>query len=429
MMVQYLVLGKHSSEWVGLFVWTIDMANTLLNMLSGFWFYFGDNAPEYQPVLPFVLPVEVPPDMHAEYAENREEIINHNINVETGWAETANTIGQMVAQLVNELRPERTPHLQIKLDMPDCYDGDLAEIDNWLWSMETYFMLTKVTDQMMIITLQQIKKGKGNQAGVWSAVKLKELEKEFEVWVVDGTMPWEATMRQRSDGMVAGGLLVAPLWHKLPFEDWIQFWDEAQEFFMTMETQDKAIRALHNLKQGYLPVEDYIVQFKSLVPLTEFNDYALVVQFKAGLHLKLGYDIVRAGAPADNDLEAWYTWSTEMARAFQDAKMFYRDQGSKRTTPWVMNAQVSSSLAKKEETKPTVKEEMHKVKLEWQSGPFKCYNCQKEGHIAWNCKEPRRDKGKYKARAVDINWKELWENVSEDDKKEISPTMGFASDQ
>ena len=27
-------------------------------------------------------------------------------------------------------------------------------------------------------------------------------------------------MRQRSDGMVAGGPLVTPLWHKPPFEDW-----------------------------------------------------------------------------------------------------------------------------------------------------------------------------------------------------------------
>ena len=70
MMVQYLVLGKHSSERVGLFVWTIDMANTLLNALSGFRFYFGNNAPQYQPVLLFVPPVEVPPDMHAKYAEN-----------------------------------------------------------------------------------------------------------------------------------------------------------------------------------------------------------------------------------------------------------------------------------------------------------------------------------------------------------------------
>ena len=121
MMVQYLALGKHSSERVGIFLWTMEMANTLLNALSGYQFYFGTNAPEYQPVPPFVPPVEVPSDMHAEYAENQEEIINHNNNVETGCAETVNTIGQMVAQLVNELRPERTPHPQIKLDMPDCY--------------------------------------------------------------------------------------------------------------------------------------------------------------------------------------------------------------------------------------------------------------------------------------------------------------------
>ena len=216
MMVRYLALGKHSSEHVGIFVWTMEMANSLLNALSGYRFYFGTNVPEYQPVLPFVPPVEVPLDMHAEYAEAREDIINDNNNVETGRAETANEIGQMVAQLVNELRPERVPHPQIKLDMPDCYEGDPAEIDNWLRSMETYFTLTKVTDlnQTIVITLQRIKKGKGNQAGAWSAVKLKEwveMEKEFEARVADGTMPREATMRQRADGMVAGGLLVAPL--------------------------------------------------------------------------------------------------------------------------------------------------------------------------------------------------------------------------
>ena len=234
-MVQYLALGKHSSEQVGIFLWTMEMANTLLNALSGYQFYFGTNAPEYQPVPLFVPPVEVPPDMHAKYAENQEEIINHNNNVETGCAETANTIRQMVVQLVNKLRPKRAPHLQIKLDMPNCYEGDPAKIDNWLRSMETYFMLTKVTDlnQTIVITLQRIKKGKGNQgnqAGAWSAVKLKEwveMEKEFEARVADGMMPQDAMMRQRSDGMVAGGLLVAPLQHKPPFEDWVQFRDKA----------------------------------------------------------------------------------------------------------------------------------------------------------------------------------------------------------
>ena len=90
---------------------------------------------------------------------------------------------------------------------------------------------------------------------------------------------------------------------------------------------------------------------------------------------------------------------------------------------------MSSSSVKKEEAKLTIKEETREVKLERQSSPFKCYNCQKEGHIARNCKEPKREKGKYKARAVDVNWKELWENASEDDKKEILRAMGFASDQ
>ena len=50
--------------------------------------------------------------------------------------------------------------------------------------------------------------------GSWLAVELKEwveMEKEFEARVAEGLMPREAMMRQRSDGMVAGRLLVAPL--------------------------------------------------------------------------------------------------------------------------------------------------------------------------------------------------------------------------
>ena len=94
--------------------------------------------------------------------------------------------------------------------------------------------------------------------------------------------------------------------------------------------------------------------------------------------------------------------------------------------PKLTNPMAFSS--KKEEVKSEVKEETREVKLERRTSLFKCYNCQKEGHIARNWKEPKRDKGKYKARVVDVNWKELWENASEDDK-EISRAMGFASDQ
>jgi hypothetical protein len=194
-------------------------------------------------------PPDIPPAAIPAYQAGQNINIDHNNVVENGRAETANAIGQMVAQLMNEWKPDKVPHPQIKLDMPDYYEGDPAEIDNWLRTMETYFALTKVMDlnQTIIITLQWIRKGKANRAGAWSAVKLKEwveMEKEFERRVAEGSMPPDATMHQRSDGMMVDLFAVPPLQNKPPFESWTDFREEAQEFFMTTETRDEAIREL-----------------------------------------------------------------------------------------------------------------------------------------------------------------------------------------
>ena len=92
-------------------------------------------------------------------------------------------------------------------------------------------------------------------------------------------------------------------------------------------------------------------------------------------------------------------------------------------------------LSKREETpeSPKVKGEPTEIKMERREGSFKCYNCQKEGHIAKHCKELRKErlewKGKQKARVMEVNWKEVWEGASEEDRKEMARAMGFASDQ
>ena len=112
--------------------------------------------------------------------------MEHNMAIDNRRMGMADIMGQMLAQIVNKIKPDKVPHPQIKIDMPEHYEGDPVEIDNWLRSMETYFTLVQVTNlsQTIIITLQQIQKGKGNQAGAWSVVKLKEwveMEKEFEI--------------------------------------------------------------------------------------------------------------------------------------------------------------------------------------------------------------------------------------------------------
>ena len=69
------------------------------------------------------------------------------------------------------------------MDMPDPYEGDPADISNWIRSMEVYFQVVNMDNMgnMILMMLQRIQKGKGNQAGTYSAVKMKE-------WInVEGT--------------------------------------------------------------------------------------------------------------------------------------------------------------------------------------------------------------------------------------------------
>ena len=85
----------------------------------------------------------------------------------------------------------------------------------------------------------------------------------------------------------------------------------------------------------------------------------------------MGYDIVRTGALGDEDLEGWYTQSTEMARAFQDVKQYYGDQSGRKDTrhgpsQYKPRENAAASSSKREETPelPKVKGEPTEVKME-----------------------------------------------------------------
>src|SRR6266550_5727208 len=113
---------------------------------------------------------------------------------------------------------------------------------------------------------------------------------------------------------------VTPFINLPPFDGWGDFQDKALAFFMTTKTRDEAIRHLQELKQGKRLVEDYIIDFKSWAQLMNFNEIALIAQFKGGLNAPLGMKIVENGAPGDGttagDLQLWYDRATVLDKAW-----------------------------------------------------------------------------------------------------------------
>ena len=446
--IQWMSLSRYTNDPVGA-TWTTNAARWLIQAIVGYQHAFGPTAPQ---------PMEIPPPApegatptQVTAAENAREVARlHNVTVDNDRITAATAIGTTIGEITRVTRlPPRPTKPTIKMDMPDPYEGDPAEISNWIRSMEVYFQVVDMDDMgnMILMMLQQIRKGKGNRAGTYSAVKLKEwidAEWEFARRVVEGTMTRIATYEERANGVYAGGIEVyPPLSPKPPYMSWRDFTTKLQEFFMTTKTRDEAIRQIQALSQGTTPVEDYIIRFKSIAPLTGFNNYALIARFKAGLNPSLGFEVIKNRAPADDNLDAWYEHSTELARGYRDAKKTFGDHG--RRSDCTIQPKTSNSesipVASTSRTTETPRDP-NAMDIDRKRTPFKCYNCGKPGHMARDCKAPKkpRDKGKEVIRAVMTmetptiekegtpkkeQWRQLWEGASEEEKQEMMKDMGF----
>jgi hypothetical protein len=223
-------------------------------------------------------------------------------------------------------------------------------------------------------------------SGTYSAVEMKEwidTEWEFIQWVGEGMMSRLALYEEWANGVSTTGVMVyAPLSLKPPYTSWEDFTTKLQEFFMTTETQDKAIWQIQALSQGTSPIEDYIIWFKSIASLTRFNNYALIACFKAGLNPLLGFEVIKNGAPANDNLDAWYDRSTELARGYQDAKKTFGDQGQKNDCSSQSRGNHNESMLVASTSKTTkTPQASNTMDIDWKRTPFRCYNCGKPGHM------------------------------------------------
>ena len=183
---------------------------------------------------------------------------------------------------------ERPRNPELKVEPPEFYKGDPAEIDTWLRRMTYYFGQVRLTnnDQRIAYAVQRIRKGSQNRAGNWANQIITEMAMSDEEAGEFGTrFPGRAYNKQIHRDGAEPATAEHEAWeaheftHRPPFITWIEFIAEAKKYFLTTETRDHAMKKLRGLSQKE-DVERYITEFKGWAHLSGFDEIALVDQFK-----------------------------------------------------------------------------------------------------------------------------------------------------
>jgi hypothetical protein len=213
--------------------------------------------------------------------------------------------------------------------------------------------------------------------------------------------------------------------HKPPFRSWEDFTQQARDYFLTTKTRDMAIKKLRNTTQKG-DIEEYLTEFKGWASLAGFDDVALVDQFKTGLKKGLGRRIMETGNPGDGttqgQLQEWYKKALELERAYREAEQYY---GKKEFTFKgkfkLKNTTAGPSTSQKVTVKVKDENAMDVDKTTTTRPPPRCYNCQKMGHIAKHCRNPKVER----TRAVES----YFDTMTEEEKEEMKRKLGFLNDQ
>jgi hypothetical protein len=333
---------------------------------------------------------------------------------------------------------ERTRARQpaLKIDPPEYYEGDPEEIDTWLRRMNYYFGQVNVTDGFarMTYSIQRIRKGKNNRAANWANGKIGEqanFDEERVAFIA--TYPGRTYTTDEIFTVIPEAAATAtheawPVYefvHKPPFRSWEDFTQQARDYFLTTETRDMAIKKLRNTTQKG-DIEEYLTEFKGWANLAGFDDVALVDQFKTGLKKGLGRRIMETGNPGDGttpgQLQEWYKKALELERAYREAEQYY---GKKEFTfkgkfkP--KNATAGPSTSQTVTVKVKDENAMDVDKTTTTRPPPRCYNCQKMGHIAKHCRNPKVER----TRAVES----YFDTMTDEEKEEMKRKLGFLNDQ
>ena len=328
---------------------------------------FGDQAPAVQALFnAIVIPLQ------QEIQQLQQQVAQQNQPAPQMINQQA--IAAAVAQAVIQAQPAVPPAQpappqqprEPKVADPPIFNGNRNELQSFIRSVRTCFTLAPsrfpVGDEVrrILFTLGFIQ---GGTAGIWA----NNTANSF----LDPTVP-------------------------NPFDTFEQFQNALERSFGSMDRSQKARTDLASLKmKPGDTVEEYTTTFESLAVHTGYNEAAHIEAYRSGLIPRIVekiYGDTNGQLPVD--LNAWKTKARHLDHLYHEYKALHLRGPTSANQPKTayVHPPTKTPTATSTSTTSTLPPPDAMDVDGHRSRTVRCYNCNRFGHIARNCPEPKRNR-------------------------------------
>ena len=237
---------------------------------------------------------------------------------------------------------------------PDNFDGNRRKFHNWWKDMQLWLMgYSDLADMPKIIAV--LTRLTAGDATEWARAKKTSL--------LDGaTMTWET------------------------------FKVELVERFDDPSRTMRAQNDIHQCFQERMSAQAYIDKFEVLKSTSALTDSEALFLFRRGINPDMSLAIFNTNQKIPSTYEGFVAMVKDIGRNMEERKGILAGARSLYSSPPSRPAPRHTALDRRTGTGLTYGGSGQPMEI-GQTRPVKCYNCNKTGHMARECKEPKREKG------------------------------------